>query len=383
VPLPGEHALQRRTDRAEPATQLPAPSFLIPSSFPFPYFNTQRVIPSERANARDARDLLDDAVTDKLGSVRGLVKKDGTWQWGTQYTPYGLVFEHDTVAGATPRLPIGWTGARYDLETGFYFLRNRYYDPAAGRFTQEDLIGYGGGGNVYAYGSGSPLTGRDPAGTRMDGEMYEPCHHCRDLDALSSDDGSGWGGQDWIDGFVTLAWIADQTGATTNQVQNCLTASDCDVPNDDSRTSGLSDSQRSALGNFCQVIKCDPVRITTKSGNLALKIAELFTGGETIGITLGDHIYFRDAGDPSIGDLAHEMTHVWQFQVTDALQVPSAYFIAGGLTQTVNLFHDVYNPHDYNHSCRSYGMEQQATIVENCFNGVAAACGTPGEPFHP
>jgi len=102
--------------------------------------------------------------------------------------------------------PSGGRG-RYDLETGFYFLRNRYYDPAAGRLTQEDPIGYGGGGNVYAYGNGSPLTGRDPSGTRMDAEMYEGCHNCHDLDAGSYDalDYMMGGGDGW-DLSALTAW---------------------------------------------------------------------------------------------------------------------------------------------------------------------------------
>lgn len=36
--------------------------------------------------------------------------------------------------------PYLFQGARYDAETGFYYLRNRYYDPRTGRFLQRDPI---------------------------------------------------------------------------------------------------------------------------------------------------------------------------------------------------------------------------------------------------
>ncbi len=43
-------------------------------------------------------------------------------------------------------------------------MRNRYYDPATGRFTQEDPIGLAGGLNVYGFAEGNPVTYSDPYG---------------------------------------------------------------------------------------------------------------------------------------------------------------------------------------------------------------------------
>ena len=45
--------------------------------------------------------------------------------------------------------------------TGLQYKRNRYYDPVAGRFTQEDPIGLAGGMNLYGFGSGDPVTYSD------------------------------------------------------------------------------------------------------------------------------------------------------------------------------------------------------------------------------
>jgi uncharacterized protein RhaS with RHS repeats len=47
---------------------------------------------------------------------------------------------------------------------GFQYLRNRWYDPNVGRFTQEDPIGFGGGVNLYAYAGSNPVSYSDPYG---------------------------------------------------------------------------------------------------------------------------------------------------------------------------------------------------------------------------
>ncbi|PYO69994.1 MAG: hypothetical protein DMD71_03300 [Gemmatimonadetes bacterium] len=105
-------------------------------------------------------------VQDKLHSVRGLIKRDGTWMRSLRYGPYGAVVSNDSNHTLTLKLRYQWTGREYDSETGLYFFRARYYDPGVRRFIQEDPIGYGGGGNLYTYGVG-PLEGRDPIGTTM------------------------------------------------------------------------------------------------------------------------------------------------------------------------------------------------------------------------
>jgi RHS repeat-associated protein len=111
-------------------------------------------------------------VQDKLHSVRGLVRRDGTWIRSLSYLSYGGLGTDSSVGG--PSLRYRWTGREYDSETGLYFFRARYYDPSVRRFVQEDPIGYGGGGNVYAYGNGGPLEGRDPGGMEMSPDALIP-----------------------------------------------------------------------------------------------------------------------------------------------------------------------------------------------------------------
>jgi len=104
---------------------------------------------------------------DLLHTPRGLVKRDGTWVMSQRFGPYGVRIAADS-AGSGPgfELRYRWTGREYDAETGFYFHRTRYYDPALRRFVQEDKIAYAGGANLYAYAGGSPLEFRDPDGRR-------------------------------------------------------------------------------------------------------------------------------------------------------------------------------------------------------------------------
>jgi hypothetical protein len=42
--------------------------------------------------------------------------------------------------------------------SGLQYMRNRFYDPQTGRFTQEDPIGLAGGLNAYGYAAGGQST---------------------------------------------------------------------------------------------------------------------------------------------------------------------------------------------------------------------------------
>lgn len=55
---------------------------------------------------------------------------------------------------------------------------NRYYDPEAGQFTQEDPIGLAGGLNLYGFADGDPINFSDPFGLCPIGE--EPDYNVED-----------------------------------------------------------------------------------------------------------------------------------------------------------------------------------------------------------
>jgi RHS repeat-associated protein len=60
-----------------------------------------------------------------------------------------------------------FTGEQRDSESGFDFLRARYYDPAVGRFLSSDPLGGGG----YPYAGNNPANATDPTGLYPFGGM--------------------------------------------------------------------------------------------------------------------------------------------------------------------------------------------------------------------
>ncbi len=58
--------------------------------------------------------------------------------------------------------PFGYCGEYQDEETGFVYLRGRYYDPATERLITEDPMK--DGGNWYAYCGNDPVNNTDPSG---------------------------------------------------------------------------------------------------------------------------------------------------------------------------------------------------------------------------
>jgi RHS repeat-associated protein len=140
-------------------------------------------------------------VQDRLRSVRGLVNRNGSWVAAWRYRAYGVGL--DSAGSASVGLKrFRWAGAQYDAETGFYFLRTRFYDPSVGRFVQEDKVGRAGGPNLYAYAGGDPLGRRDPGGTmfaydlQYSGLLYEG-------DGYGGGAGGGWGAEcvGWCDSW--------------------------------------------------------------------------------------------------------------------------------------------------------------------------------------
>ncbi len=59
--------------------------------------------------------------------------------------------------------PFGYAGEYTDSETGFVYLRARYYDPATQQFLTVDPA-LAATQQAYAYAADSPLNGRDPTG---------------------------------------------------------------------------------------------------------------------------------------------------------------------------------------------------------------------------
>ncbi len=121
--------------------------------------------------------------TDVHGDVRSLQDETGETVKEYRYNAYGKE-EAGRInpAGANTavyqwkqeteniRNPFRYTGEYYDEETGFTYLRNRYYDSSVGRFITEDPVR--DGVNWYTYTGNAPTMNTDPWGLWESGDEY-------------------------------------------------------------------------------------------------------------------------------------------------------------------------------------------------------------------
>lgn len=102
-------------------------------------------------------------LTDALGSTRALTDAAGTVTDSYVYSAFGELVQH----AGTSANPIRFAGQSQDAN-GLYYLRARYYDPAAGRFLSRDPQAGDSANPVsfspYQYAANNPITNTDPSG---------------------------------------------------------------------------------------------------------------------------------------------------------------------------------------------------------------------------
>jgi RHS repeat-associated protein len=107
---------------------------------------------------------------DGLGSIVAVSKYGGQVYESYRYDAFGRTtifnaydqpISYSTYMGT--RI-YGFTGREYDCETGLYYYRARYYNPAIGRFLQTDPIGYADSLNLYQYCGNNPVNFIDSLG---------------------------------------------------------------------------------------------------------------------------------------------------------------------------------------------------------------------------
>jgi len=79
----------------------------------------------------------------------------------------GIWFTDDDVQSSYGANEIIFCGYRYDPESELYYVRNRTYSPALGRWIQRDPIGDAGGVNLYEYVGGRAILKKDPSGLQV------------------------------------------------------------------------------------------------------------------------------------------------------------------------------------------------------------------------
>ncbi len=108
---------------------------------------------------------------DQQGSTRALTTQTGTVVATANTDPYG----NPTATTGTTQTPLAYDGEYRDRETGFTYLRNRYYDPTTTHFLTRDPAN-AITQSAYSYVNNNPLNFTDPSGLL-----------CLDVDCIVND----------------------------------------------------------------------------------------------------------------------------------------------------------------------------------------------------
>ena len=110
-------------------------------------------------------------IRDITGNITKIVDEDGRCVVQYTYDAWGnfnqIIYRNCLVAHHNPFV---YKGYFFDEETGWYYLKSRYYDPTIRRFISADNYEYLdseslNGINLYSYCGNSPVLGYDPEGT--------------------------------------------------------------------------------------------------------------------------------------------------------------------------------------------------------------------------
>lgn len=118
--------------------------------------------------------LLGDSLTadlrypllNRLGSVVALADAAGAVVAKYGYDSYGSTLRETVPPGGSDANPFTFAGGYgvMDEGGGLFYMKERFYSAASGRFLQRDPLGLAGGTNLYAYAAGNPVTTVDAQG---------------------------------------------------------------------------------------------------------------------------------------------------------------------------------------------------------------------------
>jgi RHS repeat-associated protein len=108
---------------------------------------------------------------DALGSITSLSNTAGALAQTYTFDSFGK----QTSSSGSLTNPFQYVSRELDVESNLYYMRARYFDPAAGRFLSEDPIGFNGGNNFYAYVENDPADQSDPFGLCVPSPAMKEC----------------------------------------------------------------------------------------------------------------------------------------------------------------------------------------------------------------
>ena len=111
-----------------------------------------------------------------LNDVTAIVDGNGNIKAKYLYDAWGNHTITLDIDGIGTLNPFRYKTYYYDVETGLYYLQNRYYDPEVGRFLNADthvnangtILGF----NMFAYCNNNPVMGYDPTGEVDWGSLF-------------------------------------------------------------------------------------------------------------------------------------------------------------------------------------------------------------------
>jgi RHS repeat-associated protein len=153
---------------------------------------------------------------DGLGSVTSLTSSAGAIANTYTYDSFGKL----TASTGSITNRFQYTAREFDTETGIYYYRARYFDPASGRFLSEDTLRFKTNVNFYPYAVNAPIRFNDPLGlsARDVGRILAACQKCTDQLTASGERraGSGWR-SGWANNIVTFFTFGYRYSGCTRQ----------------------------------------------------------------------------------------------------------------------------------------------------------------------
>jgi len=211
-----------------------------------------------------------------------------------------------------PGNPDLWVGSlvhnKRDL-TGNLYMRNRYYDAQAGRFSQEDPIGLAGGLNAYGFAAGDPVSYSDPYGLKCADRLYRRRGILGRL-GIGNKTCPGGFSHDEYDG-VQAALSTLAPGSETTRLSNMLDRGD------------IRRVERTALGA--------PAEADYMRGRINVTYG--FFNGKQPGYATG----YNTPGERG-WVLGHELGHIFQFETGKLVQDAENPNIASDRSYILSLF---------------------------------------------